>query len=131
MILSLSVAGPLLRGAGGVLNKTNNKTLMADFRATLQYKSTEEGGRYTPAKSGYCPTIKFSFEKGLFGGVQYFIGKGWVLPGETITADIYLIISGYFQNRLEEGMTFEFTEGARIIGTGIITKIINEKLRKQ
>jgi len=103
---------------------------MSDFRAVLKYRTAEEGGRSTPAKSGYCPTIQFPFEKGLFGGAQYFVGKDWVYPGETVDAEIGIIISPYFEGRLYEGLEFNFTEGGLIIGTGTITKIINEKLRK-
>ena len=104
---------------------------MADFRAILKYKSTEEGGRTTPAKSGYRPAIKFDFDEMLTSGMQYFIDREWVYPGETVDADISILASPYFEGCLYEGLEFKFTEGSRIIGTGTITKIINEKLRKR
>jgi len=103
---------------------------MVDFRATLVYKTAEEGGRTTLAKSGYRPAIKFHFDKMLTSGVQYFVDREWVHSGETVDADIYILASPYFEGCLYEGLEFKFTEGARIIGTGTITKIINEKLRK-
>jgi ADP-ribosyl-[dinitrogen reductase] hydrolase len=101
-----------------------------DFRATLVYKTVEEGGRTTPAKSGYRPAIKFHFDKMLTSGMQYFVDKEWVYPGESAEADINILASPYFEGCLYEGLEFMFTEGTRIIGTGTITKIINEKLRK-
>lgn len=102
---------------------------MDDFIAILKYRTTEEGGRSTPAKSGYRPTIKFTFDKMLTSGMQTFLNKVEVHPGDTVEASIKILSEPHFRGRLEEGMEFIFTEGNRIIGTGIIQKIINNKLK--
>jgi len=102
----------------------------ADFIAVLKYRTTEEGGRKTPAYSGYRPQVKFSFQKIQTSGQQTFINKKIVYPGEIVEAEIKIISVEIFKNCLEEGMNFEFREGDRIIGTGQIIKILNEKLRK-
>ncbi len=39
-------------------NRTNQKQV--DFIAVLSFKKSEDGGRITPATSGYRPMIKFS-----------------------------------------------------------------------
>lgn len=101
-----------------------------DFIAVLIYRTTEEGGRKTPARSGYRPAITFPFSNFQTSGQQTFINKDTVYPGETVDAEIKILSVDFFQKSLEEGMNFVFREGRTIIGTGRITKIINEKLRK-
>lgn len=104
--------------------------LPLDFIATLYYKTPEEGGRETPACSGYRPDIKFPFDGMYTCGIQTFIDREKVYPGETVDAQIKIISVPYFAGRLEEGMEFIFVEGANVIGTGIIKEIVNEELRK-
>jgi translation elongation factor EF-Tu-like GTPase len=55
-----------------------------DFVATLIYRTTEEGGRRTPAKSGYRPQVKFDFVEMQTSGQQVFMDKEWVYPGLVI-----------------------------------------------
>jgi len=101
-----------------------------DFIAVLKYKTTEEGGRKTPAFTRIRPAIKFPFSEYLTSGEQIFINKDIVHPGETVEAEIKILAVDVFQNCLEEGMNFSFQEGSRITGTGRITKILNEKLKR-
>ena len=103
--------------------------MKTDFIATLTYRTSEQGGRNTPAKSGYRPQVKFDFEEMQTSGQQTFIGRDLVFPGETVDAEIRIIAVEYFANKLTEGMEFEFREGARVIGTGKIKAIINERLK--
>lgn len=101
-----------------------------DFIAILKYKTHEQGGRKTPAHSGYRPQVKFDFEEMQTSGQQTFIDKEIVNPGETVKARIKILSVDYFSNCLTEGMDFEFREGNTIIGTGEIIEILNDKLRK-
>lgn len=102
----------------------------ADFIATLTYLTTEEGGRQTPAISGYRPQVKFGFSEMQTSGQQTFIDRKIVYPGDTVEAEIRIISVDHFAGRLKEKMKFDFREGARIIGTGEIKHIINEKLKQ-
>ncbi len=102
----------------------------ADFIAKLTYKTTEQGGRKTPAKTGYRPQVKFDFEEMQTSGQQTFINRELVFPGDTVEAEIKILSVDHFANRLTEKMQFEFREGATVIGTGIIKHIINDKLKK-
>lgn len=102
----------------------------ADFIAIIKYKTSEEGGRKTPAVSGYRPGIQFPFEEMQTSGQQTFIERELVFPGDTVVAEIRIPSVDYFANRLTEGMKFEFMEGATIIGTGEIKHIVNKKLKK-
>ncbi len=101
-----------------------------DFIAVLKYRTTEEGGRKTPAFSGYRPHIKFEISERLTSGDQRFIGRDVVYPGETVEAEIRIVSVEFFENSLQEGMIFEFGEGPTIIGTGTIKEVINKKLQK-
>lgn len=103
--------------------------LPLDFIATIYYKTTEEGGRKTPAKNGYRPQIKFPFEVMQNCACQTFIDTEWVSPGETIEAEIRMFSSRVFEGRLSMGQIFELREGMRIVATGVIKEIINESLR--
>ena len=104
-----------------------NKT---DFIAKLTYRTTEQGGRKTPAKSGYRPQVKFDFTEMQTSGQQTFIDKEIVFPGDIVDAKIKILSPDYFAGSLTEGMYFEFREGATVIGTGEIKYIVNDKLEK-
>ncbi|HRX93420.1 MAG TPA: hypothetical protein P5158_04855 [Chitinophagaceae bacterium] len=102
-----------------------------DFIADLKYLTNEEGGRKTPVFStGYRPQIKFDFDEMQTSGQQTFLNKDTVYPGDTVAAAIRIISVEHFASTLTEGMTFEFREGSKIIGTGIITSILNNSLQK-
>lgn len=111
-------------------NKFEFDNSSADFIATLTYKTTEQGGRKTAAKTGYRPQMKFDFEEMQTSGQQTFIDRELVFPGDTVKAEIKIQSFDQFANRLTEKMQFEFREGATVIGTGIIKHIINDKLKK-
>lgn len=111
-------------------NSSNKDNSTSDFIAMLTYKTTEQGGRQTAAKSGYRPQVKFEFEAMQTSGRQIFIDRELALPGDTLLAEIKITSLDYFANKLTEGMEFEFREGPRVIGTGEIKHIINDKLKK-
>lgn len=101
-----------------------------DFIVELFYKTTEEGGRATPAYSGYRPGIEFPFCKMQTSGRQTFIDRELVSPGETVKASIKIASVDFFAAKLTEGMEFEFKEGSKVIGTGKILTILNYQLKK-
>ena len=110
------------------LSFENDKPLIersTDFIAILKYRTTEEGGRSTSVKSGYRPTIKFPFSTMQTSGMQNFINKDYVMPGETIEAEIRILSVDFLKYQLYENLEFDFREGNRIIGTGKIIKVIN------
>jgi hypothetical protein len=79
------------------------------FIAVLKYLTTEEGGRTTPARSGYRTQLKFSFEEIQTSGQQVFIGKETVRPGESVQAEITMVSPEIFKGRLSCGTTASFT----------------------
>ena len=102
-----------------------------DFIAELKYKTTEDGGRKTPAFSGYRPQLKFNFTDLQSSGSQFFINTDIANPGESVIAEIQILSPHFYHNQLEIGMDFELREGEVIIGTGKIIEIINKTLEKK
>lgn len=107
------------------------KTQTPDFIAELKYRKSDEGGRRTPARSGYRPHVKFPFSKTLTSGQQNFIGQDWVKPGETVKAEIMILSPEFFENMLEIGMEFEVGEGSNIVAIGKLIEILNTDLIKR
>lgn len=101
-----------------------------DFIARLKYYTTEQGGRKTHVISGYRPQVKFDFTEMQTSGQQIFLDKEIVYPGDTVTAEIAIISTEFFKNKLSIGQSFDFREGSRIIGTGEIIEIKNKDLLK-
>jgi hypothetical protein len=113
-----------------ILSYYEQQMQRVDFIADLKYLTREEGGRQTPAFSGYRPQVKFDFDEMQTSGQQTFLNKDIVHPGDTVEAAIRILSVEHFENRLTEGMTFEFREGSRVIGTGKIMSILNDRLMK-
>lgn len=112
-------------------NKFELDKSTADFIATITYKTKEENGRKTAAASGYRPQVKFDFDERSTSGLQRFIDRDLVFPGDTIDSEVYLLSPHFFKHKLMEGMIFEIAEGLHIMGTGKIKHIINKSLTKE
>jgi len=101
-----------------------------DFKATLVFKTSEEGGRNTPVFSGYRPHIEFdNYPEYLTSGSQTYTNKDKVFPGDSVDAKIKILGTEYFTRRLYVGKGFKFCEGRRTIGIGKIVDVINEELK--
>lgn len=114
----------------GVRSFYNDEFNKVDFIAELLYLTAEQGGRITPANSGYRPQVKFDFSEMQTSGQQIFNDKQNVYPGDKVDAKIKILSPNYFADCLTEGMNFEFREGSTLIGTGQIKYIVNDKLEK-
>lgn len=106
-----------------------NKVKQIDFIAELEFLTSEQGGRKSPAHSGYRPHIEFeNYPEYLTSGNQTYIKKDIVEPGEKVKAEIAILGTEYFAKRLYVNMEFKFCEGSRTIGFGKIIKIVNPDL---
>ena len=115
----------------GFLNYYIQEFKKVDFIAELTFFPTMQSGRKTPASSGYRPQVKFDFTEKQTSGQQTFIDKEIVYPGDKVLAKIKVLSPHFFAEKLEDGMKFEFREGATIIGTGELKNIINSRLEKK
>lgn len=99
-----------------------------DFIARVMYLTAEQGGRKGYAISGYRPHVKFEGRKELTSGEQRFIDKEKVFPGETVTAEIRIIMKDIFKSSLFVGQNFEVMEGSRLVAREEILEVINSSL---
>lgn len=101
-----------------------------DFIADLEYLTTVESGRKTPAAAGYRPHIAFyGYPEYMTSGTQHFLDKELVYSGDSVKAGIKILATEYFKGRLHESLSFSFFEGSRMIGKGIISQIVNNDLK--
>lgn len=93
-----------------------------NIEAEIYFLTPKEGGRSTPAFTGYRPQF-------------YYNGKDWdashiypdvevVNPGETVRAYLGFLSPHEHVGKVHVGMEFLIREGARTVGKGVITKII-------
>lgn len=104
------------------------KHLKHSFIAQLTCRITEQGGRKTPAKSGYKPQVAFEFTEMQTSGQKIFLDKEIVYPGDTVKEEITDLTPDTLKGKIKVGMTYEFQEGATDIGTGKILEILADYL---
>ncbi|MFK7749987.1 MAG: elongation factor Tu [Kordia sp.] len=110
--------------------KAENIFKKTDFIAELEFLTTEKGGRSSPAHSGYRPHVEFdNYPEYLTSGQQTYIGQEIVELGTKVKAEITILGTEYFANRLYENMEFKFCEANRTIGFGKIIEIVNTDLK--
>jgi len=98
-----------------------------DFEADIRFLSTAEGGRRDPIRSGCCQSHDLGLA-GLNDATHEYTDQEWVSPGDTVHTRLWLISPEMQSRRLSVGMRFTVQEGARVIGRGKITKVLNPRL---
>ena len=94
-----------------------------DIEAEITFLKTQEGGRKTPAFSGYRP--QFYYDGHDWDAVQEYIGVSEVYPGQTVTAELAFLSPQCHVGKLYPGKEFLVREGQRVVARGKITKILN------
>ena len=102
-----------------------------DVEAEIYFLTTAEGGRHTPCTSGYRP--QFYYDGHDWDAIQNYPGEQEpVHPGDTVTAYLSFLSPHYHVGNLFPGKEFLLREGARTVGRGRITKILDlEKSAEQ
>ncbi len=118
--------GVLLRGIerteierGQVLAKTGSIAPHTDFEAEIYVLSKDEGGRHTPFTKGYKPQF-YIRTTDVTGSVELPEGREMVMPGDTVTFKVSLIVPV----AMEDGLRFAVREGGKTVASGVVTKII-------
>ena len=94
-----------------------------DIEAEIRFLTSEEGGRHTPVWSGYRP--QFYYDGHDWDAHQEYPDVEWVHPGETARTLLWFLSPDAHLDRVQVGMEFEVREGARAVGRGRVTKILN------
>ena len=120
--------GGLLRGVqrteierGQVLAKPGSIHPHTHFMGQVYVLTKEEGGRHTPFFNGYRPQFYFRTTD-VTGNIKLPDGVEMVMPGDNIDMEITLITP----IACEEGLRFAIREGGRTVGSGVVTKIIED-----
>jgi len=96
-----------------------------DIEAEISFLPTEQGGRKSAAQSGYRPNHNFGLPGTLNDAAHEYIGCEAALPGQTVKANMWFLVPEYQQGRLYKGFAFTVQEGSRIVGNGVVTKVLN------
>src|ERR1700733_11613922 len=95
-------------------------------RALLTFLSTEEGGRQSPAFSGYRPNHNF----GEASGREFYIGQitfarsESILPGESKEVDIEFLNGPGLMDALRSGRSWRIQEGPKLVATATLIEIL-------
>ena len=124
--------GVLLRGTkreeverGQVLCKPGSIKPHTRFEAEVYVLSKEEGGRHTAFFQGYRPQFYFRTTD-VTGSCDLPAGTEMVMPGDNVRLTISLISP----IAMEEGLRFAIREGGRTGGAGVVSKILEECLKR-
>lgn len=93
------------------------------FKATLIYLKTEDGGIVTPVSSGFRTVIRFPYDNRDLIANQSFLETEIVFPGDTVSADIFLLEAKEALEKIYTGIDFDLLINSNIIGSGVITHI--------
>ena len=94
-----------------------------DIEAEITFVPTEQGGRKTPAFSGYRP--QFYYDSHDWDADQEYPDVESVLPGQTVRALLRFLSPDAHVGRVQPDMPFEVREGARVVARGRVTKILH------
>ena len=120
--------GALLRGVqrneierGQVLAKPGTIKPHTHAIGQVYVLTKEEGGRHTPFFNGYRPQFYFRTTD-VTGNIKLPEGTEMVMPGDNIDMELTLITP----IAMEKGLRFAIREGGRTVGSGVVTKIIDD-----
>ena len=94
-----------------------------DIEAEITFLTSEEGGRSTPAFSGYRP--QFYYDEQDWDAQHDYIGVSEVYPGQTVTTHLTFASPHYQLGKLHPGKEFLIREGQKVVACGEVTKILN------
>jgi elongation factor Tu len=122
--------GVLLRGIeregverGQVLAKPNSITPHCKFEGQIYVLSKDEGGRHTPFFTGYKPQFYFRTTD-VTGSVALPAGVEMCMPGDHVSVTVELLPD--MPIAMDENLRFAIREGGRTVGSGVVTKILDE-----
>lgn len=94
------------------------------LEAQIYYLTSEEGGRYTPVKSGYRGQFHYNGKD--WDACQEFTDKELCDPGESVNVRLLTASPVFHYGKFFIGQEFEIREGARKVAKGTITKVIRK-----
>ncbi|GAB1259293.1 hypothetical protein NBRC116494_37960 [Aurantivibrio plasticivorans] len=93
-----------------------------DIEAEIYFLTKEEGGRSSPAFTGYRP--QFYYNNQDWDASHIYPDVEVANPGETVRAYLGFLSPKEHFGKVYVGMEFLIREGARTVGKGVVTKIL-------
>lgn len=93
-----------------------------DIEAEIYFLTPQEGGRETPVFNGYRP--QFYYNENDWDAQHIYPDVEQVNPGDTVRVYLGFLSPKEHLGKVHVGMEFLIREGARTVGKGVITKII-------
>ena len=100
-----------------------------DIEAEVTFLAPADGGRSTPAKSGYRPN-HLVLPDYLTSGHHEYRDKDQVLPGESAITEIWFLSPEQYPKSMSVGKIIRVQEGSRLVGHAKVLKVYNEVLRE-
>jgi translation elongation factor EF-Tu-like GTPase len=100
-----------------------------DIEAEIYFLPTEQGGRHSAAPSGYRAPHDFGLNGMLNDAMHEYSECESVAPGKSAKANMWFLAPEYQHGRLHSGFEFTVQEGSRVVGRGIILRVVNPVLR--
>lgn len=100
-----------------------------DIEAEVTFLATRDGGRSTPAVSGYRPN-HLVLPDYLTSGHHEYKDKASVQPGESATTDIWFLAPEQYPKSMSIGKVIRVQEGGRLVGHAKVLKVYNQVLQK-
>jgi translation elongation factor EF-Tu-like GTPase len=94
-----------------------------DIETEMTFLKTEEGGRKTPARSGYH--LQFYYDGHDWDAIPTYINAEFVYPGQTVRAYLAFLSPEHQLGKVHPGMEFLIREGAGTVAKGLVVKIID------
>ena len=101
-----------------------------DIQVELSFFPTDQGGPRNTIHSGARIPHDFGLSNELNDGMYDFVESKSLAPGKTGLADVWLLDPERNYGRLKPRFKFRVWDG-RWIGSGIVIKILNEKLKEK
>ena len=93
-----------------------------DIEVQITFLSTEEGGRRTPARTGYRP--QFYYDGKDWDAIHTYPDNELVHPGQSVRAFLTFLSPEYHVGKLWPGKIFQCREGQRVVANGVVLKIV-------
>ncbi|MFL5342024.1 MAG: elongation factor Tu, partial [Gemmataceae bacterium] len=98
------------------------------FTAQVYVLTKEEGGRHTPFFQNYHPQFYFRTTD-VTGSVALPQGVEMCMPGDNVKVTVELLPE--MPIAMDDGLRFAIREGGRTVGSGVVTKILDEPVGKK
>jgi len=94
------------------------------FSALLQFLPEQEVGGQSPISSAHRVGVSFPFSNVVWNAILDFGDVENVFPGDSITAEMTLPDGAEVAAQLYVGLDFDFMQGDRVMGRGVVRKIM-------